>query len=76
MFAAVNIDGTAIHSALHIPVDYFGRNLTGLANKMKPSLRSKYLELKVLVIDEISIVSNDLLFNIPLRLVRNIWLSR
>ena len=36
---------------------------------MKPSLRSKYLELKVLVIDEISIVSNDLLFNIHLRLV-------
>ena len=67
--AAVNIDGTTIHSALHIPVGYFGRNLPGLSNKMKSNLRNKYLKLKVLVIDEISMVSNDMLFNIHLRLV-------
>ena len=67
--AAVNIDETAIHSALHIPVGYFGRNLPGLSDKMKSSLRNKYSELKVLMIDEISMVSNDLLFNIHLRLV-------
>ena len=67
--AAVNIDGTTICSALHIPVGYFGRNLPGLIDKMKSSLRNKYSELKVLVIDETSMVSNDLLFNIHLRLV-------
>ena len=63
----VNFDGTTIHSPLHIPVGYFGRNLPGLSDKMKSSLRNKYSELKVLMIDEV--VSNDLLFNIHLRLV-------
>ena len=29
-----NVDGTTIHSALHIPVGYFGRNLSDLSNKM------------------------------------------
>ena len=67
--AAVSIDGTTIHSALHEPVRYFERNLPGLIDKMKSSLRYKYSELKVLVIGEISMVSNDLLFNIQLRLV-------
>ena len=67
--AAVNIDGTTIHSALHIPVGYFGRNPPGLSHKMKSSLRNKYLELKVLVIDQISMVYNDLLFDIHLSLV-------
>ena len=36
---------------------------------MKSSLRNKYSELKVLMIHEISMASNDLLFNIHLRLV-------
>ena len=35
---------------------------------MKSSLRVKYSELKVLMIDEISMAFNDLLFNIHLRL--------
>ena len=43
--AAVNIDGTMIHFALHIPVGYFGRNFPGLSDKMKSSLRNKYSEL-------------------------------
>ena len=60
--SAVNIDGTTIHSALYISVGYFRRNFPGLSDKMKSSLRNKYSELKVLVIDEISMVSNDLLF--------------
>ena len=42
--AAVNIDETKIHSALHIPVGYFGTNLPGLNDKMKSSLRKKYSE--------------------------------
>lgn len=67
--AAVNIDGTTIHSALHTPVGYFGRNLPDLRDKIKSSLTNKYAELKVLVIVEISMVSIDLLFNIHLSLV-------
>ena len=67
--AAVNIDGTTIHSSLHIPVGYFRKNIPGLSDKMESSLRNKYSELKVLVIDDISMVSNDLLFNVCLRLL-------
>lgn len=63
--AAVNIDEILIHSALHIPVGYFGRTLPCLRDKTKSSLRNKYAEI---VIDEISMVSNNLLFNIHLRL--------
>ena len=36
---------------------------------MISNLRNKYSELKVLMIDQISMVSNDLSFNIHLRLV-------
>ena len=37
--AAVNIDRTTIHSALHIPVGYFRRNIPGLSDKMESSLK-------------------------------------
>ena len=32
--ATDNVDGTTIHSALHIPVGYIGRNLSDLSDKM------------------------------------------
>lgn len=67
--AAVSIDGTTSHSALYIAVGYFGRNLRDLSNKMKSSLKDKYSELKVLI-DETSMISNDFLFDIHLRLVK------
>ena len=37
-----------------------GRTLHGLNNKSKNALRNKLSEIKFLVIDEVSIVSNDL----------------
>ena len=67
--AAVNIDVTKIHSVLHITVGYFGRYFPGSSDKMKSSLRNKYSVLKMLVIDEKSVVSNDLSFKIHLKLV-------
>ena len=66
--AAINIDGTTIHTALNIPVGSFGKNLPPLSDKMKSSLRNKLADLKVIIIDEISMVSNDLLFYVHLRL--------
>ena len=66
--AAINIDGTTIHTALNIPVGSFGKNLSPLSDKMKSSLRNKLADLKVIIIDEISMVSNDLLFYVHLRL--------
>ena len=70
--AAVNIDGTTIHSELYVTVGYFGRYLPGLSYKMKSSLRNKYSELKMLVIDEKSVVSNDFSFKIHLKLVEKL----
>ena len=35
--AAINIDGTTIHTALNIPLGSFGKNLPPLGDKMKSS---------------------------------------
>ena len=49
--AAINIDGTTIHTALNIPVGQFGKNLPGLSDKMKCNLRNRLADLKVIIID-------------------------
>ena len=36
--AAVKIDGTTIHTALHIPVGYFGKSILSLSGKMRSTL--------------------------------------
>ena len=66
--AAINIDGTTIHTAFNIPVGHFGSNLPSLSDKMKSNLRNRLSELKINIIDEISLVSNNLLFYVYLRL--------
>ena len=48
---------TKIHSALGVKP---GANLSGLIEKAKASLRNKLSEARFLIIDEISIISNDL----------------
>ena len=67
--AAVNIDGTTIHTALGLPVGHFGKNLPKLNDKRRTVLQNKLCELRVLIIDEISMVSNLQLLYIHLRLV-------
>ena len=67
--AAVNIDGTTIHAALGLPVGHFGKKLPRLSDKRRTALRNKLSELRVLIIDEISMVSNLLLLYIHMRLV-------
>ena len=47
----------------------FGKNLQHLSDKMKSSLRTKLCEVKLIIIDEISMFSNLLLYHIRLRLV-------
>ena len=67
--AAVNIEGTTIHTSLGIPIGNYSRKcLPKLNDKMKSSLRNNLSELHVIVIDEISMVSNVLLLNIHQRL--------
>ena len=68
--AAVNVDGNTIHSALGIPVNCnYSKNVPKLSDKKRSMLRNKLSELCVIIIDEISMVSNKLLLFIHQRLV-------
>ena len=62
--AAVNIGGTTIHSALGIHAKVFAP----LNDKMRASLRNKLSEVALIIIDEISMVSNHLFKDMHLRL--------
>ena len=68
LLATINIDGTTIHTAPNNALGKFGKTLPPPSGKMKSSLRNRLFDLKVIIIDEISMVSNDLLFHICLRL--------
>ena len=60
----VNIGGTTINSALGIPVGNFSSTVSKFGDKMKSSLRNKYSELKAVIIDEVSMISNKLVLYI------------
>ena len=66
--AAINIDSTTIYTDFNIPVGHFGGYLPPRSYKMKSSLRNRLSELKIIVIDEISLIFNNLLFYDHLRL--------
>ena len=70
---AIQVDGTTIHIVLGIPVGHFGRQ--PLHDKMKCRLRNHLSDLKVTIIDEISMASNELLFSVDLRLMKYLVLS-
>ena len=67
--AASNIDGNTIHSSLGIPVSCQAMQIPKLSNKRRSEMRLKYEDLKVIIIDEISMVSNKLLLHIHQRLL-------
>ena len=54
--SAVNIDGTTIHPGLEIKP---GPKLPALSNKMKVSVRNRLSEARMVLIDELSLVSSD-----------------
>lgn len=59
---AINIGELVMDTVLNIPLNQFGQKIPPLSNKMRSSLRKKFSDLKVIIIDEISVASNDLLF--------------
>ena len=67
--AAINIQGTTIHSALHIPIGHFGKNIPKLSDQYRSTLRNCFSEVAAIIIDEISMVSNKLLHHIHQRLL-------
>ena len=64
--AAINIDGTTIHSGLNIPCH---GKLFPLNDKNRALLRNKYSEVQLIIIDEISMVPSKLLFQVHQRLL-------
>ena len=67
--AAVNVAGATIHSGLGIPVGCYGETIPKLNDKTRCKLRNNLSSVKVILIDEISMVSNILLLHIHQRLI-------
>ena len=63
--AAININGTTIHSGLGI---IGGKGFFPLSDYMRASLRNKLSEVRIIIIDEISMVFSKLLFQLNQRL--------
>ena len=65
--AAINIDGTTINTALSIPKET-GDNVPAMSDQKKTQLRLSLSDLKLIIIDEISMVGNTTLLHIHQRL--------
>ena len=65
--SAINIGGTTVNTTLAIPKET-GDNLPATSDKKKTQMRLSLSELKLIIIDEISMVSNTTLLHIHQRL--------
>ena len=65
--AAINIDGTTINTALALPKNT-GDVLPAMSDQKKTQMRLSLCELKLIIIDEISMVGNTTLLHIHQRL--------
>ena len=70
--AAININETTIHSGLGINA---GSKLYSLNDKQRETLRNKLSEVRLIIIDEISMVSSVLFYQVNQRLNEIIWYS-
>ena len=66
--AAVNIGGSVISSSLGIPKNVFGEHTGSLPHERLSALRNMLSELKLIIIDKISMISNRMLKYIHERL--------
>lgn len=65
--SAININGTTINTGLAIPKDT-SDNLPAMSDQKKTQMRLTFSELKLLIIDEISMVANITLLHVHQRL--------
>ena len=63
--AASNIEGQTLHTLFSFN---FGAGFMSLTDKMRDEKRNLYKNLKMLIIDEISLVDSDMLYKIDLRI--------
>lgn len=66
--AAVLIGGTTLHTAFQLPVQQYRGPLTKLSEDVTSTIRAALLDLKVLIIDEISMTGSTLLEQVNQRL--------
>ena len=66
--AAINIDGTTINTAFAIPKYTKENELPGMSDQKRTQMRLLLSELKLIIIDEISMVANVTLLHIHQRL--------
>lgn len=67
--AASLIKGQTLHSAFQLP---FANNFSTLGDKMRDLRRKQLQNLKLIIIDEISLVKSDMLYQINFRLAKDI----
>ena len=70
--AAINTNGATIHSGLRINVR---GKLYPLSEQHRAALRNKWSEVRLIIIDEISMVSSVLYFQVNQRLTEIFWYS-
>ena len=66
--AAYNAKGTTVHAAFHIPANHSLHEYSPLSYDVLNTYRANYQNLEWILLDEISMVSNDMLKYIHLRL--------
>ena len=66
--AAHNIHGMTLHSAFALPITEFGGAMPRLSSDVCNSMRSKLIGLKLIIIDEISMVGSKILSLVNSRL--------
>ena len=62
--AAINIDETTINSALELPGNLFENSVPALSDKFRSLLKAQLSNVKLLIIDEVSMVSSVMLLHI------------
>ena len=68
--AALIIKGQTLHTAFNLP---FGNEVLSLSDKLRDERRTLLQNLKLLIIDEISLVKSDILYQIHFRLMKDIF---
>ena len=64
--AASIIKGQTIHSAFQLP---FGNNLVTLGDKLRDLRQKQFTNLRLIILDEISLIKSDMLYQIHFRLM-------
>ena len=66
--SAISVSGTTIHTGLSIPINFTGYSVPPLSDLKNTILCNQLSELRMVIIDEVSMVSNEMLLYVHQRL--------